>query len=158
LAPFVRVTGLTELRAALKTVSAEAPKDLAKANKRAAMIVAVEAEKRAPKGPHEGGGKVVPISKSIHGLLSANKVTVAAGGARSPHAAGAEFGGYIPRRGFKGKKAYAKKLTLIYGGHTVTHLKQQPYLLPAITAKLDEVIDAYRGFLDDVANRIRKGA
>lgn len=154
--PVIVTHGLAELRAALKQMSADAPKELAKANKRVGQIVATEAIRLAPTGPHEGGGKVRPITKSIHALQSQNKVTIAAGGKSSPQAAGTEFGGTIPRRGFKGRKSRARRLANFFGGNSVTHLTQHPYLLPAIHNKLEEVVDAYEQMLVDVAAKFRR--
>jgi hypothetical protein len=125
------------------------PRQLTKANKSAAQLVAVEAIRLAPKGTHEGGGAVVPISQSIKAVASAQKVSVVAGGKNTPHAAPTEWGGRIARRGFKGLNRRGKAAARAGGSSGIlTHIKRQPYLMPAVKNKLGQVVQEYRKAID----------
>lgn len=130
--PEIRVIGLRELRRDLKRLDADWPKELAKANTAAAQIVATEAQRRAPAGPHQGGGSVTPIRQSIRASRAQRSASVSFGGARSPHAAPTEFGGTLARH------ASASRTTV----------RQRAFLYPAITAKTAEVVQTYTAAVD----------
>jgi hypothetical protein len=153
----IEVTGLRELRRELKRMSAELPRELAKANQEAAEIVAREARRRAPQGPHQGKPKVTPVVASIKALRQQGRGVVAIGGARSPHAVVTEFGGTIPRRGsHRGQVAEAqarRRGFRRYGGVSVTRVRKQAYLYPALDAKRDEVVERYGDLLDQLLRR-----
>jgi hypothetical protein len=153
----IQVNGMRELRWALKQASAELPKELAAANQEAARIVAKEARRRAPEGAHQGGGKIVPVKQSIRALRQQSKAIVAIGGARSPHAVVTEFGGVIPRRGsHRGQVAEAQakhRGFRRYGGISVTRVRKQAYVYPALAAKRDEVIDAYGDLIGQLLSK-----
>lgn len=85
----VSVEGLAELRKALKSISAEAPKELAAAGKEVAGFVAEDA-----KGKASGlGGVAAKVAPSIAPGGTARGGSVNFGGAAYPMAMGAEFGG-----------------------------------------------------------------
>lgn len=150
--PTIRVSGITELRKALAQANSDAPKELAKANKQIGMIVVPEAQRRAPHGKHEGGGAVLPIALSIKAAQLQTKVTITAGGPKSPHAAVYEFGGTIPRANAHGRKIvrHGRGYQAQLGRSRVTHIKRRPYLYPAVTAKLNQVVDAYFAMVDRI--------
>lgn len=127
MADVIRVFGLRELRRALKAADDRAPRELQQANKRAAEIVAREARRRAPKGPHQGGGRVQPIAATITAQATATKGVLAFGGSRSPHAPAYEFGGTLKRH------ASAKR----------TRVAKRPFVYPAIKSERERVLDAY---------------
>jgi hypothetical protein len=136
----VEVTGLRELRRALREVDRALPGQLAAVNHAAAEVVAVEARRRAPRGPHEGGPKdqpFTPITESIRALNQQTKGVIAAGGVRTPHAAVLEFGGTIPR----------------HHSRTRTTVRAQPSVYPALRAKRDEVVDVYSRALEALMTR-----
>jgi hypothetical protein len=143
----VRVQGLSELRRALRSVDRSWGTELGKANQAAARVVAQEASRRAPRGPHEGGGSVSPISSTITAQRRQNAATVAIGGARSPHAVVIEFGGSIPRRGadqeLVAKARRRKRSFRDVGIGSRTSIAARPYLYPAIEAKTGEVVAEY---------------
>ena|ERR1051326_8374918 len=140
---------------------AEFPKELAKAHREIGKIVANEAIAEAPKGTHQGGGSIIPISQSIKAVASAKAVVIRAGGPATPPAAPLEFGGYIARRGFSGINRRGKQRAReIYKQGTrgiLTHVKKQPYLFPAAQKKTDEVIDAYYDALDNLIDKFNRG-
>jgi hypothetical protein len=134
----VEVEGLREFRRELRQAGQQWPKELRQANKDAAEIVAEDARRRAPRGPHLGGGRVRPIVSSIRALASQGRGQVAVGGASTPHGPVLEFGGTIPRRGDTGAR---------------TQVRAQPSLHPALAAKGDEVVEFYGEALDRVYRR-----
>lgn len=137
-------------------MSKNAPRELNAAGLRAGKIVQAEAKHLAPKGTHEGGGAVVPIEQSIHLTQSTKKntVTIIAGGKSTPHAAPLEFGGSIPRRGFKGINRRGKRTArLLGGGGVLTHVKAHPYIFPAIRNKAEAVMAEYVKALEALASK-----
>lgn len=143
----VQVEGLSELRRSLRAIDRSWGTELGKANQAAARIVATEASHRAPRGPHEGGGTVAPISSTITAQRRQNAATVAIGGARSPHAVVIEFGGSIPREGadqeLVTKARKNKRSFRSVGIGNRTRIVARPYLYPAIEAKTAEVVAEY---------------
>lgn len=149
----VQTRGLAELRRDLRAVDRSFGPQLGRANQRAAQVVADDAKRRAPKGPHEGGGTVAPISSTITALRRQNAATVAIGGSRSPHAPVTEFGGTIPRAGADKQlitSARRRRVSHAAVGLKVTHVTQQAYLYPAIYAKTGEVVLVYNAALGEV--------
>lgn len=133
----VEIKGLRDFRRELKRLGPEWPKELRQANKDAAELVAVDARRRGPRGPHEGGGRVVPIHLNIRALGSQTKGQVATGGARSPHGPVYEFGGTIRRHNSQAR----------------TPVRAQPYLYPALEAKRGEVVEFYGEAIDRLTRR-----
>ncbi len=133
----VEVVGLYELRRALNQVDRQFGRELAETNNRAAEIVAEEARRRAPKGPHQGGGAVVPISGSIRALRGQRRAAVSMGGAKTPHAEPTEFGGTLPR----------------HHSSSRTTVVQRAFLYPAIGAKTGEVVQSYQYMLGRLMGR-----
>ena|SRR5438093_5314066 len=137
-------------------MSKEAAKELGKANKAAGQIVVMEARRRAPRGPHEGSGKYTPLSRGINASSSQTTVSVFAGGKRTPYAAAIEFGGTIPRRGFKGLNRRGKRQARALHVGVLTHITARPYLRPAVQAKLADVVIAYERMLDNLTEKLRR--
>ncbi len=81
----VRIEGLKELQFALRQAEARLPRELSKVNKEAARVVAVEAQKRAPKVTSR-------LAKSIRPLGQQRRGIVAMGSAKVPYASVQEFG------------------------------------------------------------------
>lgn len=155
----IRVVGLSTLRRDLKKVDAELPKELALINRQAAEIVAEEAQRRAPKGIHQGSGRAFrPIWRSIEARQQAGRAAISIGGARAPHAAVTEFGGHIPRRGRdKTLSALAQQRRSSYrrvGFTSLTRVRAQPYLYPALAAKRDEVIRRYEDLIEQLLTKV----
>jgi hypothetical protein len=134
----VEVHGLRDFRRELRRAGEEFPRELRQTNLEAAEIVAKDARRRAPRGPHLGGGRVRPIVASIRALASQGRGQIAVGGASTPHGPVLEFGGTIPRRGGTGAR---------------TTVRAQPFLYPALAAKQDEVVEFYGEALDRVYRR-----
>lgn len=149
----IQTRGLAELRRDLRAVDRSFGPLIGRANQRAAQVVADEAKRRAPKGPHQGGGTVAPISSTIRALRRQQAASVSIGGARSPHAVVTEYGGSIPRRGSDAatvRQAQRRKQAFVRHGLSVTHVRKRAYLYPAIDAKAGEVVLVYEAGLGEV--------
>jgi len=134
----VEVHGLREFRRELRQAGQQFPKELRQANKDAAEVVVPEVRRRAPKGPHEGGGNVQPIVASVRAGGTQRAGYVAVGGARSPHAPVYEFpGATLPR----------------HASESRTRVATQPYIYPSLDAKADEVVEVYGKALDRLTRR-----
>jgi hypothetical protein len=156
----IEVVGLAKLRRDLKAAADRSPEEIAEANKDAAEKVAQVARRKAPRGPHEGGGVVVPIHSATRTYSTARKGVIGIGGSTSPHGVVTEFGGTIPRRGGgaiqRRQVAYARKSHRSFasvGVQSVTNVQAQPYLYPAIAATREEVMDFYVDAIDRVTKR-----
>ena len=152
----VQTRGLAELRRDLRAADKSFGPEVGRANQAAAQVVATEAKRRAPKGPHQGGGAVAPISSTITALRRQKAASVSIGGARSPHAVVTEYGGSIPRRGSDVstvRTAQRRKQAFSRHGLKVTHVRQQAYLYPAIAAKAGEVALLYGAMLDQIMSK-----
>lgn len=133
----VQVDGLRELRRELKRAGERFPRELREANRDAAELVARSARRRAPRGPHEGGGRIQPVVSSIRALASQRAGQVAIGGARAPHGPPLEFGGTLRR----------------FHSQARTRVTAQPFLYPAIAAEQDEVVEFYGDAIDRLTRR-----
>ena len=134
----IEVHGLREFRRELRQAGQQFPRELRQANRDAAEVVVPEVRRRAPKGPHQGGGNVQPIAASVRAGGTQRAGYVAVGGARSPHAPVYEFkGATLPRHASEAR----------------TQVTAQPYIYPAIEAKADEVVEVYGQALDRLTKR-----
>ena len=137
----IEVHGLRELRRALKDAEGHSQHELQQANFRAAGIIAREASRRAPKGPHQGGGKprtVVPIAASIKPQAITGKAYVTFGGQRSPHGPPTEFGGTLKRHTSPARTQVAKR----------------PFVYPAIEAEMDHMLQQYELALRSITRNL----
>lgn len=104
----VEVTGLRDFLAALKAVDFN--RDLGKAHKRAADMVASKARSKA----ESLGGVLAKAAPSIKALSQQRAAAISLGGATFPFALGAEFGGqrrpttqqFVPWTGHTGRALY----------------------------------------------------
>lgn len=152
----IEVTGLRELRRALKQAEGRSPQELKKASLAAAEAVVPEARRRAPKGKHEGGGTVEPAASSIKARATAGRAYIVFGGTRSPHEPVVNFGGTIPRRGFKGVSLTEKRKGKIISGKrhaaerfkrrtrvAVTRIPRREHIYAALEDKRMEILHAF---------------
>jgi hypothetical protein len=133
----IQVKGLRELRRELKRIDRELPRELAKVNQEVAEIFAGEMRTRAPKGPHQGGGRVTPIAPSVKAGRQQARGVVAIGGARSPHALPINFGGTIAR----------------YHSTSRTRVVAREFIFSSLGAKRDEGVDRYGELLEKLMRR-----
>jgi hypothetical protein len=134
----VQVDGLRDLRRELRRAGDQFPRELREANLEAAQVAVPFVRRFAPVGPHQGGGSVRPIIASIRAGASQRAGYVAAGGARTPHAAVWQWGGTIPRRGQTNAR------TRIPGRH---------YMDRGVEAATDEVLEVYDAALARLVRR-----
>lgn len=119
----VRIVGLAELRRALRAAAQGTEKELQRAGKRAAALIAVEAQAAFDRGTGRAAGSIRPRARQL-------MAEVAGGGVRAPHFGVREFGGWVPRRGFKGLRSRSRAVTRNpkSGKPAATHMK--PYRGP----------------------------
>lgn len=157
----MKIDGLATFAKQCRRIGKEAQKELRATNRKAAQMVVPEAQRRAPKGKHEGGGIVVPISASIRAVAGQRYAAVRAGGKRTPHAAPTEFGGAIARRGYAGLSRSERKAGVRFtaAGERIrsrryqkgevrrqvamTKIPARPYVWPAIEAMKSRLNEAY---------------
>jgi hypothetical protein len=137
----IQVNGLRELRRELRRIDRDLPRQLAEVNQQGAEIVAAEMRRRAQKGPHQGGGRVVAISASVKAGRQQARGVVAVGGARSPHALPRNFGGSIPR----------------FHSQARTTIPAREFIFSSVAAKRGEVVDRYGEALDGLLRRAFPG-
>jgi hypothetical protein len=149
----MKIDGLSTFARQCRRIGKDAQAQLRKTNLRAAQLVVPEAQRRAPKGKHEGGPKgrgVQPISTSIRATAGQRFAAVRAGSARSPHAGVYEFGGAIPRRGTRAThgsliaKGRAQHRRFEGLGIPVTKIKARPYVFPAAEAMVPRITPLYQ--------------
>lgn len=130
----IEVIGLKEFSKELRKLEGDWPKELRKAAKSAASLVANEAQRRA----RTVGGAIGKAAPSIRPGGTQRGAYVKLGGDRYPFALGGEFGAirfkqFKPWRGSGGDAGYA--------------------LYPAIRAKTDEVVEEFGDALDDISRQ-----
>ena len=94
----VHVTGLRELRAALRTIDKEIAGELREGLKDAANIISDDARQQVP----SRSGKA---AASIRAVSGGNTIYIKGGGARVPYYGWLEFGGRLPTKRPATKKA-----------------------------------------------------
>jgi hypothetical protein len=126
----VRITGLREVRAALKAVEATAPKDLSKGFKEIAAMVARRIAGKVPARTGRAASSIKPRGTTGGGAI-------AFGGPRAPHYPWLDFGGStkVPGAGRRVQRDVVK------GGR---------YVYPTIADSSDEIADK----ADDLIKRV----
>jgi hypothetical protein len=131
----VKVSGLPEVRRALRQIQADSPDGLQRATKRAAQIVAADARRRVPIGPGRNGH----VRSSFKVVSSRGGATVQAGGTRYPYLPWLEFGGRVGRN----NSVYRKRI------------KAGRYLWVALAESRPRIQAALRDELEDIARKAR---
>lgn len=134
----VRVEGLADFQKELKRLDQKLPRELQKANKRAAELVADAARTRAT-GLGSVAAKAAP---SIKAAAEQRRSKVSIGGARYPFALGAEFGGQ------------GRPTTMQFAPWSGSDTGAGYFLYPAIRETRDEFMDAY----DDAIEQLTREA
>lgn len=129
----IQVTGLKELRRELKAVDATFPKQLQKANKKVAELVA-EGTRSAFSAMRGSAPKVAPTVKA---LAQQTRAQVRVGG-------GSGVGAEVAMGNLWGATRYPQFPPHVAGGYA---------LYPTIAAKSDEIIEAYADEIDDLLQR-----
>lgn len=120
----IRVEGLRELQRHLRMLDVALPRELRKANKQAAEIVAVEARRRTPV-------RTGRARRSITVRAEQRGASVKGGGARVPYFAWLDYGGQVGRRNSV-SRPYRKGGRILY---------------PSLAARREQVVDAYEVLL-----------
>lgn len=127
----IRVEGLADFQRELKALDSKLPRELAKANKDAAELVASHARSRAS-GLGSVAAKAAP---SIKAAAEQRRSKVTLGGPQYPYALGAEFGGQ------------GRPTTMQFQPHRG---REGYFLYPTIRDDRDEFMDAYERAIDQV--------
>lgn len=143
----VEVQGLTEYRRALKQVSDDLPKELRRANRDAANLVANEARGRAS----SVGGVAAHVGPSIRAVAQGTSAAVKWGGARFPMAGGAEFGAgrNVPRQTARGTVRGWNQFEAWTGSNS----SSGRFVYPAIRARQADVVEAYAAAIDRITKQ-----
>ena len=129
----VRIIGLSELRRELKAADAGFPKELQKANKKAAEIIA-EGTRAAFSSM---GGSAPKVAPTVKPLAQQTRAQVKVGG-------GSGVGGDVAMGNLWGSTRFKQFPPHINGGYA---------LYPTLAARRDEIIDVYADALDDITRR-----
>lgn len=131
----VNVSGLPEVRRALRRIEGDLPGVLQSASKRVAQMIVADAKARVPIGPPANGH----VRSSYKATPSRSGYAVRAGGAKYLYLPWLEFGGRVGRR-----HAVRRK-----------RIKEGRYLWVALANKRSEIYGVMRDELGDVARRAR---
>ncbi len=135
--PPVQITGLRELRRALRAVDVELPRQLSRDLKEVAELVAARARSKVP---HRTGR----TAASIRPVVVRGGAAVRAGGARVPWYAWLDFGGERRHMG----PHHEHKVPHLQPSRE--HLRRGRYLYPALDEVTAELEDRTRVVLDRV--------
>lgn len=130
----IRVDGLRELSRALKSMDKELGKDLQKANKSAASLVADHARAAA----YSLGGVAAHVAPSLKASAGRMSASVSGGGSAYPMFGGAEFGSirYTQFQTWRGSSSDA--------GY---------FLYPTIRRDVDQIVELYSEALDNLLGK-----
>lgn len=130
----IRVDGLRELSRALKSMDKDLGKDLQKANKSAASLVADHARAAA----YSLGGVAAHVAPSLKASAGRMSASVSGGGATYPMFGGAEFGSirYRQFETWRGSSSDA--------GY---------FLYPTIRRDVDQIVELYAEALDNLLGK-----
>jgi hypothetical protein len=129
----IQVTGLKELRRELKAVDAAFPKQLQKANRRVAEVVA--AGTRAAFSSM--GGSAPKVAPKVAALAQQARAQVRVGG-------GSGVGAEVAMGNLWGSRRFPQFPPPVAGGYA---------LYPTIKDKSDEIVEAYADEIDDLLKR-----
>lgn len=129
----IRVTGLKELRAELRQVDAAFPKQLQKANKKVAELIA-EGTRSVFSSM---GGSAPKVAPTVKALASQTRAQVKVGG-------GSGVGAEVSMGNLWGSARYKQFPAPVPAGFA---------LYPTIKARSDEIVDVYGDALDDLLKR-----
>lgn len=129
--PDIQVNGIADVQKALRSVSADLPRDLRRINKEAADLVREGARSRAPR-------RTGKLRDSIASRAEQRGASLKGGGARVPYFGFIDFGGSVGRNNSV-KRPFIRRGRIIY---------------PAVNDKRDQIIDTYGRNL----NQLLRGA
>lgn len=145
----VQVTGLRELRSALRQVDRSILPELRDGLKSAVDIIGAEVRATVPK-------KTGRAAASVRAVASGNTIYLKAGGARVPYYGWLEFGGKLPDKRPRQKKALAAPgfgPVASAKGATRAKVSEGRYIRPAIRRGTPRLIDAAGDAFDSAARK-----
>lgn len=146
----INVTGLAELRRALRKIDASILPELRDGLKGAADIVVRDVQGRMPKRSGRAAG-------SVRSVASGNTIYVKGGGAKVPYFGWLEFGGQLPGHHYRTKRA----MWWPGAAHPVAHaegasLPKVPdgrYIRPTIKRRERDIVEAAGDAFDNAARK-----
>lgn len=148
----VRVEGLIELQRALREVDRTLPRELRKANKNAAEVVASAARRKA----FALGGVAAKTAPSIRAAAEQRAAKIRWGGAKYPFAGGANFGAVhdVPRVTGRGRQVGWNQFAT-WGGNQFTGGAKDLFIYRTLreAGVVDDLVDAYDREIGDLMRR-----
>lgn len=146
----INVTGLRELRTALRRTDRSLLPELRDELKDAANIVSRDVQSSIPKNTGRAAASVRAVS-------GGNTVYIKAGGARVPYYGWIDFGGRLPDKSVSGPNAMDGGALLHpvkrVRGAKRTKLREGRYLYPAIRRNAPKIVDAVGDAVDNAARK-----
>jgi hypothetical protein len=146
----INVTGLRELRAALRQVDKTILPELRQGLKSAVDILATDVKTHVP---HNSGR----AAASVRSVASGNTIYLKAGGARAPYFGWLDFGGKLPDKRPRTKRALswdgATNPSMRAEGATRAKLPDGRYIYPALRRKTPMIVNKAADAFDDAARR-----
>ena len=143
----VNVTGLRELRAALRKVDRSILPELREGLKEAANVVVRDVQAHVP---HRSGR----AASSVRSVAGGNTIYLKAGGARVPYFGWLDFGGKLPNKYPRTKKALAAPgfgPVARATGASRAKLRDGRYVYPAIRRNTPLIVEKAAEAFDDAA-------
>lgn len=146
----INVTGLAELRRALRKVDASILPELREGLKGAADIVVRDVKAQVPR-------RTGRAAASVRSVSSGNTIYIKAGGARVPYFGWLEFGGQLPGHHYRSRKA----MWWPGADHPIAHARgaYRPkvpdgrYIRPTIARRTNDIVDAAGDAFDSAARK-----
>lgn len=146
----VSVTGLAELRRALRQVDRSILPELRQGLKGAVDIVGAEVRSTIP---HESGR----AAASVRAVASGNTIYLVGGKASVPYFGWLEFGGKLPDKRPRTKRALmwggADHPSANATGAERTKVREGRYMYPAVKRNIPRIVEAAGDAFDDAARR-----
>jgi len=136
----LEVTGLRDLKKALKDVETFSPREISQAHKKVADLVVPEVKRRAASRPRKERGTGIESTVRASGIQGGARVVIGNKGRTDAYVQ--EFGGRAPLFGDRSKWNQVRPWN-----------RQGYFVFPAIRAKQDVIGRAYLEALDEVARR-----
>ena len=145
----VHITGLRELRAALRQVDKEIAGELREGLKDAVNIISEDVKRQIPSRSGKAAGSVRAVS-------SGNTIWLVGGGARVPYYGWLEFGGKLPGKHPASKKALfwpgaAHPVNFASGYKGRAKVKEGRYIRPTIERNIPALVKAAGDAFNDAA-------
>lgn len=146
----LNLVGLKELRGALRRFGGELPGELREGLKGAADIAVQDIRGQMPK-------RTGRAASSVRSVSSGNTIFIKGGGARVPYFGWLEFGGNLPPRRPRNKKALAwagaAHPVASAKGPSLPKVREGRYIRPTIARRMPEIVEAAADATDEAMRK-----